>query len=97
MREVRFDGRVAVITGAGNGLGRSHARFLASRGAKVVVNDLGGTVAGTGSSRTVADAVVDEIRAAGGTAVANYDSVATEEGGATLSRPRSTPLARWTS
>jgi len=81
MRDIRFDGRVAVITGAGNGLGRSHARFLASRGAKVVVNDLGGTVAGTGSSRAVADAVVDEIRAAGGTAVANYDSVATEEGG----------------
>jgi NAD(P)-dependent dehydrogenase (short-subunit alcohol dehydrogenase family) len=81
MTDIRFDGRVAVITGAGNGLGRSHARFLASRGAKVVVNDLGGTVAGTGSSRAVADAVVDEIRAAGGTAIANYDSVATEEGG----------------
>ncbi|HXG19684.1 MAG TPA: SDR family NAD(P)-dependent oxidoreductase [Methylomirabilota bacterium] len=81
MQEIRFDGRVAVITGAGNGLGRSHARFLASRGAKVVVNDLGGTVAGTGSSRAVADAVVEEIRAAGGEAVANYDSVATEEGG----------------
>jgi NAD(P)-dependent dehydrogenase (short-subunit alcohol dehydrogenase family) len=81
MKEIRFDGRVAVITGAGNGLGRSHARFLASRGAKVVVNDLGSTVAGTGSSRAVADAVVEEIKAAGGTAVANYDSVATEEGG----------------
>lgn len=81
MRDIRFDSRVAVITGAGNGLGRSHARLLASRGAKVVVNDLGGTVAGTGSSRAVADAVVNEIRAAGGTAVANYDSVATEEGG----------------
>jgi NAD(P)-dependent dehydrogenase (short-subunit alcohol dehydrogenase family) len=81
MRDIRFDGRVAVITGAGNGLGRSHARFLASRGAKVVVNDLGGTVAGTGSSHAVADAVVEEITAAGGEAVANYDSVATEEGG----------------
>jgi NAD(P)-dependent dehydrogenase (short-subunit alcohol dehydrogenase family) len=81
MKEIRFDGRVAVITGAGNGLGRSHALFLASRGAKIVVNDLGGTVAGTGGSRAVADAVVNEIKAAGGEAVANYDSVATEEGG----------------
>lgn len=84
MRDIRFAGRVAVITGAGNGLGRSHARFLASRGAKVVVNDLGGTVAGTGGSRAVADAVVEEIRATGGTAVANYDSVATEEGGRSI-------------
>ena len=81
MKEIRFDGRVAVITGAGNGLGRSHALFLASRGAKVVVNDLGGTVAGTGGSRAAADAVVIEIKTAGGEAVANYDSVATEEGG----------------
>lgn len=81
MREIRFDGRVAVITGAGNGLGRSHALFFASRGAKVVVNDLGGTVAGTGGSQAAADAVVNEIHAAGGQAVANYDSVATEEGG----------------
>ncbi|MBI3249740.1 MAG: SDR family NAD(P)-dependent oxidoreductase [Deltaproteobacteria bacterium] len=81
MKEIRFDGRVAVITGAGNGLGRSHALFFASRGAKVVVNDLGGTVAGTGGSHTAADAVVNEIVAAGGRAVANYDSVATEEGG----------------
>jgi NAD(P)-dependent dehydrogenase (short-subunit alcohol dehydrogenase family) len=81
MKEIRFDGRVAVVTGAGNGLGRSHALFLASRGAKVVVNDLGGSVAGTGGSRAVADAVVAEIHAAAGEAVANYDSVATEEGG----------------
>ena len=81
MNEIRFDGRVAVITGAGNGLGRSHAKFFASRGAKVVVNDLGGTVAGTGGSHAAADAVVAEIKAAGGQAVANYDSVATEEGG----------------
>ncbi|MGH8007047.1 MAG: SDR family NAD(P)-dependent oxidoreductase, partial [Candidatus Binatia bacterium] len=81
MSDIRFDGRVAVITGAGSGLGRSHALFLASRGAKVVVNDLGGTVAGRGGSRGAADAVVHEIKAGGGEAVANYDSVATEEGG----------------
>ena len=81
MNEIRFDNKVAVVTGAGNGLGKSHALFLASRGAKVVVNDLGGTVAGTGGSQAVACAVVEEIKAAGGEAVANYDSVATEEGG----------------
>ena len=81
MNDIRFDNKVAVITGAGNGLGKSHALFFASRGAKVVVNDLGGTVAGTGGSRSVADAVVEEITAAGGEAVANYDTVATEEGG----------------
>lgn len=81
MNDIRFDNKVAVITGAGNGLGKSHALFLASRGARVVVNDLGGTVAGIGSSRAVADAVVEEIKAAGGEAVANYDTVATEEGG----------------
>ena len=81
MSDIRFDGRVAVVTGAGNGLGRSHARFLAARGAKVVVNDLGGSVAGTGGSPAAADSVVEEIRAAGGEAVANYDSVASEAGG----------------
>jgi NAD(P)-dependent dehydrogenase (short-subunit alcohol dehydrogenase family) len=84
MSDIRFDGRVAVITGAGNGLGRSHALFLASRGAKVVVNDLGGSVAGTGGSSAAADGVVAEIQAAGGEAVANYDSVATEEGGQSI-------------
>ena len=81
MSDIRFDNKVAVITGAGNGLGKSHALFLASRGARVVVNDLGGTVAGTGGSRAVADGVVEEITAAGGEAVANYDTVATEEDG----------------
>ena len=81
MNDIRFDNKVAVITGAGNGLGKSHALFLASRGARVVVNDLGGTVAGTGGSRAVADAVVKEITAVGGEAVANYDTVATQEGG----------------
>jgi len=73
--ELRFDGRVAVVTGAGNGLGRSHALLLAARGAKVVVNDLGGAHTGGGRSSAAADAVVAEIRAARGEAVANYDSV----------------------
>lgn len=72
---IRFDGRVAIVTGAGSGLGRSHAKALAARGAKVVVNDLGVDVAGGGRSSIGADAVVAEIKAAGGTAVANYDSV----------------------
>ncbi len=73
--ELRFDGRVAIVTGAGQGLGRSHALLLASRGAKVVVNDLGGTSTGGGKSSEAADKVVAEIKAAGGEAVANYDSV----------------------
>ena len=74
-KEVRFDGRVAIVTGAGQGLGRSHALLLASRGAKVVVNDLGGSTAGEGKSSESADLVVEEIKKAGGEAVANYDSV----------------------
>lgn len=74
-KELRFDGRVAIITGAGNGLGRSHALLLASRGARVVVNDLGGSHRGEGKSSEAADKVVQEIKAAGGEAVANYDSV----------------------
>jgi 3-hydroxy-3-methylglutaryl CoA synthase/NAD(P)-dependent dehydrogenase (short-subunit alcohol dehydrogenase family)/putative sterol carrier protein len=80
--EIRFDGRVAIVTGAGAGLGRTYALELAKRGAKVVVNDFGGARdgAGTGSS-SPADRVVAEIRAAGGEAVANYDNVATPEGG----------------
>ncbi|GAA4344173.1 SDR family oxidoreductase [Variovorax defluvii] len=77
---LRFDGRVAIVTGAGTGIGRIYALQLAERGAKVVVNDLGGSVAGQGRSRQAADAVVDEIRAAGGEAVASHDSVATPEG-----------------
>ncbi|HEY1279276.1 MAG TPA: SDR family oxidoreductase [Acidimicrobiales bacterium] len=81
MADLGFDGRVAIITGAGGGLGRSHALDLAKRGALVVVNDLGGSVDGTGSGTTAAQAVVDEIKEAGGEAVANYDSVATPEGG----------------
>src|SRR5687767_10850390 len=73
--ELRFDGKVAIVTGAGGGLGRSHALLLASRGAKVVVNDLGGTFTGEGKSASAADKVVAEIKEKGGEAVANYDSV----------------------
>jgi 3-hydroxyacyl-CoA dehydrogenase/3a,7a,12a-trihydroxy-5b-cholest-24-enoyl-CoA hydratase len=73
--ELRFDGKVVVITGAGQGLGRSHALLFARRGAKVVVNDLGGTHTGAGKSSAAADKVVAEIKEAGGAAVANYDSV----------------------
>ncbi len=76
--ELRFDGRVAIITGAGGGLGRAYALLLGSRGARVVVNDLGGGHRGGGASSEAADRVVAEIKAAGGQAVANYDSV--EEG-----------------
>ncbi|MBK9263333.1 MAG: SDR family NAD(P)-dependent oxidoreductase [Polyangiaceae bacterium] len=73
--ELRYDGKVAIVTGAGNGLGRSHALLLASRGAKVVVNDLGGGRHGEGKGSEAADKVVAEIKAAGGEAVANYNSV----------------------
>jgi NAD(P)-dependent dehydrogenase (short-subunit alcohol dehydrogenase family) len=72
---IDFQGRVAIVTGAGAGLGRSHALLLAERGAKVVVNDLGGGVDGSGGSSKAADLVVAEIKARGGEAVANYDSV----------------------
>ncbi|PEQ13002.1 short-chain dehydrogenase [Novosphingobium sp. PC22D] len=81
MDEMRFDGRVAVITGGGRGLGRSYALLLAERGAKVVVNDPGGAIRGDGPDAAVAQSVADEIRAAGGEAIANTDSVATPEGG----------------
>jgi NAD(P)-dependent dehydrogenase (short-subunit alcohol dehydrogenase family) len=77
---LRFDGRVAIVTGAGNGLGRQHALALAARGAKVVVNDLGGARDGSGGSLTAAQAVVKEIIAAGGTAMANGASVTDEAG-----------------
>ncbi|MFC5752047.1 SDR family oxidoreductase [Actinomadura rugatobispora] len=80
MSELRYDGRVAVVTGAGHGLGRQHALELAARGAKVVVNDLGGDRAGVGSSAGPAQDVVEEIKKNGGEAVANPDNVATAEG-----------------
>lgn len=75
MSELRFDDRVVVVTGAGNGLGKSHALEFARRGARVVVNDLGGSAFGDGASKTAADQVVEEIAASGGEAVANHDSV----------------------
>jgi len=76
-----FDDKVVVITGAGGGIGRSHALAFAREGAKVVVNDLGSTPDGSGSTVSMADKVVDEIRSSAGTAVANYDSVSTINGG----------------
>jgi NAD(P)-dependent dehydrogenase (short-subunit alcohol dehydrogenase family) len=81
MADITFKDRVAIVTGAGAGLGRTYALELAKRGAKVVVNDLGGARDGSGSGTSAADEVVEEIKAAGGAAVANYDSVATIEGG----------------
>ncbi len=84
MAEITFDGRVAIVTGAGGGLGRTYALELARRGAKVVVNDLGGSVDGTGGEHAAAQKVVDEIKAAGGEAVPSYDSVSTPEGGESI-------------
>ncbi len=84
MTERRFDGRVAVITGAGRGLGREYALLLAAKGAKVVVNDTGSAMKGDGVDAGPADAVVAEIQAAGGEAVACLESVATPEGGAAI-------------
>ncbi|MBY0423978.1 MAG: SDR family NAD(P)-dependent oxidoreductase [Parvularculaceae bacterium] len=81
MGELRFDGRVAVVTGGGRGLGRAYARLLGARGAKVVVNDPGTGIAGDGVDKGPAESVVAEIRAAGGDAVASLDSVATKQGG----------------
>jgi NAD(P)-dependent dehydrogenase (short-subunit alcohol dehydrogenase family) len=84
--ELRFDGKVVAITGAGNGLGRTYALDIARSGGKVVVNDLGGTVDGQGSDAAAAQKVVDEIRALGGEAVPNFASVATQEGGQSITQ-----------
>ena len=81
MGDVRFDGKVAIVTGAGGGLGRTHALLLASRGCKVVVNDLGGAMDGTGSGSAMAEQVCNEIKEAGGEATPNFDGVDTYEGG----------------
>jgi NAD(P)-dependent dehydrogenase (short-subunit alcohol dehydrogenase family) len=81
---IRFDNRVAIVTGAGNGLGRAYALELARRGARIVVNDLGGARDGTGNSQTAAQAVVNEIKALGGNAIANGSSVTDEAGVAAM-------------
>src|SRR5437870_8233491 len=73
-------GKVAIITGSGNGIGKEHALYMAKLGAKVVVNDVGGSRDGTGAGNRAADAVVEEIKKAGGEAAASYDSVSTIEG-----------------
>jgi 3-hydroxyacyl-CoA dehydrogenase/3a,7a,12a-trihydroxy-5b-cholest-24-enoyl-CoA hydratase len=75
MSQIRFDGRVVIVTGAGNGLGRTYAKAFAARGARVLVNDLGGSARGGGASAAIAQSVVDEIEAAGGEAMVNTESV----------------------
>src|ERR1700761_5814855 len=82
--EIRFDGKVAIVTGAGGGLGKQHALELAKRGAKVVVNDLGGALDGTGGNSAAAEKVVAEIKAAGGDAIANGAAVSDDAGAAHL-------------
>ena len=84
MAALGFDGKVAIITGAGGGLGRQHALELGRRGALVVVNDLGGAVDGSGSDAGAAQLVVDEIKAAGGDAAANTDDISSWDGAASL-------------
>src|SRR5215470_17504550 len=81
---IRYDGKVVIVTGAGGGLGRAHALEFARRGAKVVINDLGGAVDGTGGNSAASEAVVKEIEAAGGAAIANGASVSDDAGVAHL-------------
>lgn len=90
-----FDGKVAVITGAGRGLGRAEALLFASEGAQVVVNDLGGGTDGSGDDKAPADDVVAEITKAAGRAVANYDSVATWDGGGAAASSIRLPSRVW--
>jgi NAD(P)-dependent dehydrogenase (short-subunit alcohol dehydrogenase family) len=84
MAEIGFDGKVAIVTGAGGGLGKQHALLLASRGARVVVNDLGGSVSGEGADKGPAEQAAQEIRDLGGEAVSDSNSVSTPEGGAAI-------------
>jgi NAD(P)-dependent dehydrogenase (short-subunit alcohol dehydrogenase family) len=86
MADIGFDGKVAIVTGAGGGLGQEHALLLASRGARVVVNDVGGSVSGEGSDKGPAEAVVNEIHRRGGEAVADLNSVSTPDGGEAIVR-----------
>jgi len=92
MTDIRFDGQVAIVTGAGGGLGRAHALELARRGAKVVVNDLGGALDGSGGSSAAAQAVVGEIKAAGGEAIADGASVTDDAG---VARMVQTAMETW--
>ncbi len=89
-----LDGKVAIITGSGSGIGRQHALAMVKEGAKVVINDLGGTRDGSGSSSKAADVVVDEIKKMGGNAVANYDSVATIQGAANIIKTATSAFGR---
>jgi NAD(P)-dependent dehydrogenase (short-subunit alcohol dehydrogenase family) len=94
MADIRFDNRVAIVTGAGGGLGRQHALELARRGAKVVVNDLGGSVDGTGGSSEAAKKVVEEIKALGGEAIADGASVTDDAGVANMVKTTMDKLGR---